>query len=83
MFGLTLKESWGAMLLILYAYHYDIGVVETTYPFAFIGGVFSAAGVLCKLRVLSPAWGARWLWWVTMLTAFASGLAAIGVSEIR
>lgn len=81
MFGLSLRTTWGAGLLWLYAKGYDIGVIENAYPIAFFGGVISTAGVLCKIRVLSPHSVARWLWVVIMVLAFLSGFT--GITSVR
>lgn len=83
MFGLSLRTTWGAVLLWLFARGYDIGPVEDAYPLAFLGGMISAAGVLCKIRVLSPEGMGRerWLWIAVMFIAAVSG--ALGVSTVN
>lgn len=77
MFGLSLRTIWNAVLLWLYARGHDIGVIENAYPIAFFGGLISTAGVLCKIRVLSPHGVEKWLWVGIMALAVLSGLTGV------
>lgn len=73
MAGEAMSRTWGAVLLVLFAHHVDIGAWEDRYPIAFAGSFVSMLGVLWKVRILSPASARQWLWAVLLVIAFALG----------
>lgn len=77
MLGLTIQRVWGAFLLAFYAYGIDIAPLDNAYPLTFAAGLLSAAGVLWKVRVLTPYIMVPWLWRVALLAALASGLLSV------
>lgn len=73
MAGEAVSRTWGAVLLVLFAHHVNIGIWEDRYPLAFAGSFISMLGVLWKVRILSPANVRQWLWAVLLVIAFGLG----------
>lgn len=81
MAGETFSRAWGAVLIVLFAHHVDIGAWENRYPVAFAGAILSLGGVLWKVHTLSPAPFRAWLWWALLLVSFGLGAVAAYVPK--
>lgn len=76
MLGETITRLWGAALIAAFSRGYDIGQIESAYPFAFIGSSIMFVGAMAKLRIFTPD---RWSIWLLLIVAsvavVAGGLA--------
>jgi len=73
--GLVLTWGWGVAVIVANVTGLGEDLVAATYPVAFVGGVLNLAGIVWKVRILSPLWAKRWLWLLVSLAVLVCGAA--------